>query len=128
MLKELIIIGNGTHSKVISEIAVENGYTATGFIESSNNKKNTLGTLSDIDQIKIKYPNALFFIALGSNEIRKEIAIKNPNLVYATLISKSAYVSPSASIKEGTVIMHRAVVNTNATTFSHSIINTGAIT
>lgn len=40
---------------MISEIAVENGYTATGFIESSNNKKNTLGTLSDIDQIKIKY-------------------------------------------------------------------------
>ena len=81
MVKELIIIGNGTHSKVVSEIAVENGYTATGFIESSNKKKNTLGTLSVIDQIKIKYPNTLFFIALGSNEIRKEIAIKHPDLV-----------------------------------------------
>jgi hypothetical protein len=32
VVKELIIIGNGTHSKVISEIAVENGYTVTGFI------------------------------------------------------------------------------------------------
>jgi len=128
VVKELIIIGNTTHSKVISEIAVENGYTVTGFIESSTNQKNTLGTLSDIDQIKIKYPNALFFIALGRNEFRKEIAIKHPDLVYRALISKSAYVSSSASIEEGTVIMHRSVVNTNATTFSHSIINTGAIT
>ncbi|MDY0278746.1 MAG: acetyltransferase [Acholeplasma sp.] len=127
MVKELIIIGNGTHSKVVSEIAVENGYTVIGFIESSSDKKNTLGTLSDLDQIKIKYPNAFFFIALGSNEIRKEIAEKHPDLVYATLISKNAYVSASASIKEGTVIMHRAVVNTNATIGSHSIVNTGAI-
>lgn len=74
----------------------------------------------------LKYPYAEFIIAIGNNEIRKQIAEKY-NLKYISLIHPSAIVGKEVKIKSGVVIMANAVINSSSIIGSHSIINTGAI-
>ncbi|KIL49353.1 acetyltransferase [Jeotgalibacillus soli] len=130
---EIIIVGNGGHSKVIQDM-----------IDSLKNDS-VVAILDDKYQVEfeqngIKYgPLSLIrkylylhtkvVIAIGNNKIRKKIvhslALKSDQ--YATLIHPSAVVSSNAKIGNGTVIMPNAVINTEAQIGEHCIINSSAI-
>lgn len=65
-------------------------------------------------------------ISIGNNEIRKKIAKTFSGEIHPAIIHKSAVVSPSAKLMEGTVVMANASINSSSIIGEHCIINTGA--
>ena len=66
---------------------------------------------------------------LKTGNIRNKLYLyyKSKGCIFVTIISETSWVSKSAIIGEGTVALHRSVVNNNAKIGSNCIINTGAI-
>lgn len=118
MSRRLIIIGCGGHGRVCAEIA-ETMYEEVYFLDD-NPKDDSIGCVSDYG----KYINFDFFVAIGDNKTRKKIteSLKGANIV--SLVHKDAYVSPTAIIGKGTVVMAGAVVNTNTVLGEGTIVNT----
>jgi sugar O-acyltransferase (sialic acid O-acetyltransferase NeuD family) len=65
-------------------------------------------------------------ISIGNNLVRKKIA-QSIVANYKKAIHANSIVSPSASIKEGTVVFAGAIINADAQIGSHCIINSGAV-
>lgn len=122
MVKNIVIIGAGGHSKVISDIVSSLGYNLCGFLDDTKTEPGILGKIADYE----KYINCEFVIGIGDNNARKRIA-SNMNCKFACLIHPTAIVSPSANLGEGTVVMPNAVVNASSTIGKHCIINTSSV-
>ncbi|MDC0608468.1 NeuD/PglB/VioB family sugar acetyltransferase [Candidatus Pelagibacter ubique] len=134
----VLIIGTGGHSKVVSdEIGRLKNYKVVGYIDERKkkgsipnkfDKAKVLGKLSDLKKIyKKKY---FIFIAIGDNYKRKkifeEILKFELPIKWAKIISKNSIVSKNAKILEGTIIISGAIINTNTNIGKHCIINTGS--
>ena len=132
---KIILIGHGGHSKVIRDMVLENeeyqlvGYLDDKYEDLTFSDEVCLGPISAAKEL-IKYINGVkFVIAVGNNVVRKLIFEKLGLDIhsYATVIQKTAVVSPSAKIGHGTVVMANAVINADAEIGNHAIINTGSV-
>lgn len=130
---DIILIGDSGHAKVIADIINSNGDRVIAKLDDkySNScveKECWIGPLSDLDSL-MKEHHAKIIVAIGSNRIRKNIieCLSLSNESYAKLIHKSAVISPSATIGEGTVIMPRVVVNAEANIGNHVILNSCSV-
>ena len=66
-------------------------------------------------------------VAIGDNRARKRVVeAEKGSGPFATLIHPTAWVSPTARLGEGSVIMAGAIVQAGAVIGAHCIINTGA--
>lgn len=130
---EIIILGDGGHSRVIQEIIF------------SVKSYNLYAVLDDKYQVEYRKEGIIYgpfsclsnlleqdrkiVIALGNNHLRKNVIdrldLEEEN--YATIIHPTAVVSQTATIGRGTVIMPQAVVNAGAVIGTHCIVNTRAI-
>ena len=127
-MRNLIIIGGGSHAKVIADIAASLDFNILGVLDDNADTTHfpdydVLGKVEDCVKFADK---AQFIIAIGNNAVRKQIAEKY-NLDFATLVHPRAFISPKAKIGKGTVVMPMAVVNTNASVGEHCIINSAAV-
>lgn len=89
-----------------------------------------LGRDADLPNLRATFAQA--FVTVGqikSPKLRKTLFAALCNLEFSipSLISPWAYVSPHAQLAQGTVVMHRAVVNACARIGQNCIINSGAI-
>ena len=141
MNDNLLILGAGGHSTVVLETAKElNSYKNFGFLDDViNNEGNggkflenvypILGKISDYKKknLFMDFPNA--FVAIGEPHKRLELIseLKKHSFKVPSLIHPSAYVSKSAIIGEGSVIMANAVVQSNAKIGRGVIVNTSAV-
>lgn len=135
-MKKIILIGGGGHSKAcIDVIEQENKYEIAGILDLKEKVGQTvlnypiIACDEDIEKFADSYD---FLITLGQIESpEKRISLYNKlkalNSDIATIISPLAYVSRHASIGEGTIIMHGAIVNADAKVGNNSIINTRAL-
>lgn len=130
---KLIIIGNGGHKKVVSEIAEQLGHEINGIIDDSFKErfvKNDIcyGNSFHIKEI-MRETNSLLFFGIGNNEVRRTIYEREHlnETMFATLISPQAIVSKTAKIGKGTLIMPGAIINADAIIGSQTIINSGAV-
>ena len=94
----MIIIGDGGHAAVVREVI-----------------QSVLGDAWPSDEIG--------FVAVGNNRDRKREVEAHPELHYLWWAHKTAWVSPSAEIGEGTIIMAGAVVQAGAKIGKHVILN-----
>ncbi|KXY35136.1 acetyltransferase [Bacillus sp. FSL K6-0067] len=133
-MKKLVLIGQGGHAKVITDIVnVNKEYQIIAVFDdmhqSLHHQNGVLyGPVSALSSL-IKDDDFKIIIAIGNNDVRKKI-VEQLNLAedrYATVIHPTAIVSDSALVGFGTVIMPNAVVNANTTIGRHAIINTGAV-
>ncbi|MBM7651857.1 acetyltransferase [Neobacillus cucumis] len=132
---KVVVIGHGGHSKVITEAILSNDdYEIVGYLDDKYEGVSLVGNiiygplLSAITLVDHFY-DINFVIAIGNNEIRKEIVRKlnfSDNR-YVTIIHQSAVVSPTSKIGVGTVVMPNSVINADSEIGKHTIINTGAI-
>lgn len=124
LTERLHIIGSGGHAKVIVELAESLGHEIKGIYDTDQSKigNSFMGYIIK-DQNELK-DNALRVIAIGNNQIRKKLNSKNHR--YATLIHPKALISPSSSIKEGSVVFKGAIIQASTCIGRHVIINTGA--
>ncbi len=137
MKKDLILIGGGGHCKAcIDVIEQTRTFEISGIVDNSNNVgKTVLGypiVATDNDLPKMVSTYKYFFITIGqikTYKIRKDMFIKLKKLgaIFPTIISPLAHVSDHASIGEGSIIMHNAIINPDATVGQNCIINTKAI-
>ena len=121
-MKRLVILGSGGYGRTVADVAHQLGYTT--IILDDANPVHPLSTFSSyIDE------NTSFIPAFGNNAFRIEWInrIEESSGQLATLIHPTAYVSPTAVINSGTVILPHAIVNTDVEVGKGCIINLGAI-
>lgn len=130
---KLILIGYSGHAYVVADIAMENQYKLIGYTEKNIIKHNPfhlefLGNEQERDFF-VKNKNLNYLIGIGDNVIRENIfnLIINNGAKLLTLVSKSASISPSATIGNGTFINRNASVNAFAQIGHNVILNTGCV-
>ena len=129
-MKKLLILGAGGHAKVVRETAIETGQFNSFYYLDDDlglNKKNLniVGQLKDIflDNIRNKFSNA--FIAIGNSNKRESMFNKLTKAGYLLpkLIHPTSWVSKSASISDGTLILANSTIQANVKIGSSVIIN-----
>ncbi len=118
--KPLVIIGKGSHSKVVKEAALASGSPA---VKRLDYKK----VRNFLSKKNIRFYN--FIIGVGDNEVRRKIfkELKTKSCKYISVIHPTAVISKSAIIKNGSFIGSRVVITNDVTISENSIINTSAI-
>lgn len=125
---KLVILGAGGYGQTVSDIARQSGrYESIAFLDDNDKLDFTVGHCSDFMQF-INESTELY-PAFGDNESRMRwiIRLQEYGARLPVLIHQSAYVSPTASVRAGTVVLPHAVVNTGCVIGSGCIINCGAI-
>ncbi len=126
----LIILGAGAFGKTVRDIAEQSGkYDTIAFLDDDckDDSAEVLGKLSDFKNYIDD--NTEFLVAIGDNELRYstiEAISKNEGKV-GRLVHSSAYVSPTATVGIGTIILPNASVGTDVVISYGCIINMGAV-
>ena len=126
-MKRLIILGAGGYGKTVADVAAQLGYTQIFFLDDQRTDENILGTCEDFK--RFADGNTEMYPAFGGGSIRMkwmkrllEAGVSVPSFVHPR-----AYVSPTAKVGTGCVILPLAAVNTDVTLEMGCIINLGAI-
>ena len=132
--KKLILVGAGGHcNSCIDVIEKENKYRIVGLIDKKKkfkSKYKVIGTDKDLKRVKKNCNNILVSIGQIKNLFVREKIFKlgkENNFNFPIIISPYAYVSTGATIGEGTIVMHGAIVNKNCKIGKNCIVNTGSI-
>jgi sugar O-acyltransferase (sialic acid O-acetyltransferase NeuD family) len=137
MKNTIVLVGGGGHCRSVIDAIEEQGLFQIAGIVDTPDKIGTqvLGYSifacdDNIPRLVKEYSN--FCITIGhikTNELRKNLYIKLKKLgaKFPVIKSPHAYVSKSAIIKEGTVILHKSVINAKAILGECCIANTACI-
>jgi len=141
MKKPLVLIGGGGHCKsCIDVIRMGAEFEPVGIVEHAGFEMNAepvrisgvpvIGTDDQLKEIIHQFPD--FLITVG--QIKTPAAritlfntIRALGGHFPVVISPLAHVARGVTIREGTIIMHHALVNTEAVIGQNCIINTGAL-
>lgn len=125
MSDTLVMLGAGGHAKVCYDIALAmNQWSEIVILD--DNIQNDYFTISGPISDYIIYDDADFFIAIGSNDVRKKFILDliAQNLSIATLIHPSAIMGSKVQIGLGSVLMPGVIVNANTQIGQGCIFNT----
>lgn len=124
----LVILGSGGYGRMIADVAAQlNKYDEILFLDDHSAAEDVVGKCGEcldyIDHETEIYP------AFGRNDLRMEWLerVQEAGGKLPLLIHPTAYVSPTAEIAEGTVILPNAVVNSYTKIEKGCIINSGAL-
>ena len=136
-MEEVLLIGGGGHCKsVIDVIEQEGKFKIAGIIDQPEllNTKvldyKVIGNDDDLSKLILKYKYALVTVGqIISPQLRIKIYenLKQQGFILPIITSPRAYVSKHAKVKEGTIIMHDALINANVYIGENCIINTKAL-
>ena len=111
----LIILGAGGYGKTVADIARQSGkYEQIYFLDDGQQTSDLiLGTCSEY--MKFADGNTEMYPAFGNNEMRLDWMKKlsDAQIVLPRLIHATAYVSPTAEVGVGTVVLPLAIINTD---------------
>ena len=133
-MKPIILIGGGGHCISCIDVVEQTGlYQIIGILdlpEKLGQKISNYSVIGTEDELERFLPECSdFLITVGqikSSELRKIIFHKviQAGGKLPVIISPIAFVSPNASIDEGSIIMHHVLVNAGATVGKGCILNT----
>ena len=131
MNQKPVIIGGGGHARSLMAMAPEEMKPEAYVDLSDIMSLRYLGTDEEFlaDEKNAGLPLIIGFVAPAScsMEPRKNLIERYSGRHFATIIAEDATVERDAVIGAGSMIFHRAVVNTGVFLGDHVIINTGAI-
>lgn len=118
----MYLYGASGHAKVIIDILKSQGKNILGLIDDDLSINELLGypVYHEADNLSPQ------IISVGDNKIRKKIAERLSAIYFETAVHISAVLSDTCSIKEGTVVMQGAIIQSCSEIGRHCIINTGA--
>ena len=127
-MRKLLILGAGGYGKTVADVASQlNIYDEICFLDDRQTGGNILGTCGD-------YPvfcdeNTDIYPAFGNKSVRMKWvnALREDKRRIPALVHPRAYVSPTAKLGSGTVVLPMAVVNTGVTVGAGCIVNIGAL-
>lgn len=111
---QLYILGAGEFSCCVSELASATGnYNAVHFLDDDRSKEGVVGSICECAQFVNE--DSEFIVAIGNGEVRMRLldTLKEMRATVATLVHPRAYVSETAELQAGTIVMPMAVVNSN---------------
>lgn len=134
----LIVFGASGHARVILDMAERTGgFRILGLLDSFKpagvrfQDHPVLGDESMLPALAASNPGLQVHIAIGDNDARARITRHLislcPEIILATIIDPSAFVSRTAHIGPGSCVMPGAVVNAGAVTGTACIINSRAV-
>ena len=134
-MKKLILVGGGGHCKSVIDVAESAGYFIGGILDRPENVgRRVLGyEVIGTDKDMLKYSDEYEFIVTVGQVKSPDLRIllhkmlEDAGCKIATIISPIAHVSNYATIGEGSVVMHKALVNADAKVGKGCIINTASI-
>ncbi|MCS6266056.1 MAG: NeuD/PglB/VioB family sugar acetyltransferase [Vampirovibrio sp.] len=135
MTTPLILMGTGDHALVMLDFIQREGFgEVLGVLSPCESAKTwtqtpVLGSDSDVAKMIAKYPHAQFVVAIGNNATRLKVGndIEKLGGTLASIISKTAVISPQAVIGAGGMILPFVVVHPKAEVGRLALLNTGAI-
>lgn len=121
-MERLVILGAGGYGRTVADVAEQLGYST--IVLDDADPANPLSSFQSYIN-----PTTSFIPAFGNNAFRMEWInrIEESGGQLATLIHPTAYVSSTATINPGCVILPHAIVNTDVVVGKGCIINLGAI-
>lgn len=134
MKPNIILVGGGGHCRSCIDVIEQEGrFNIVGIIDLPEKQHqkilgySVIGTDDDLPHLAAKYNH--FLITLGqikSPDTRITLfeTIKSLGGTFPVIISPLAYVSKHSTIEEGTIVMHKALVNAGATIGKNCIVNT----
>jgi sugar O-acyltransferase (sialic acid O-acetyltransferase NeuD family) len=136
-MKKLFLVGGGGHCKAcIDVIEATRKYAILGILDHADKVgAQLLGydyVGSDDDIARFNAPDVEFLVTVGqvkNADLRKQLFAKiiSQDATLATVISPRAYVSRSATIGRGSIVMHDALVNAAAIVGENCIVNTKSL-
>lgn len=127
-MKKLLILGAGGYGKTVADLARQLGcYRKVAFLDDGRSGAGILGRCEEYamfcDEHTEVYP------AFGGNDVRMDWIdrLRSEDIAVPTLVHSAAYVSPTATLGVGVVILPKAVVNTGTEVADGCIINIGAL-
>lgn len=134
LVQPIIVIGGGGHAKVCIETLVAEGRfrphicldrtISEEYISGvpTATEESYLQTISNNERV-------FAFVAIGDNFLREKLALKfgQRGFSFPSAVHPRAFVSPSARVGAGVLIMPGAVVNAEAQIDDFAIINTNAV-
>jgi acetyltransferase-like isoleucine patch superfamily enzyme len=124
----LIILGAGGYGRTVADVAKQAGeYSRIDFLDDDATKNGILGCCADWRCYCGS--DVFFYPAFGNNQtrllwIRRFI---NNNCNVPVLIHKTAYISATAKIGKGVVVLPNVTINTDVVIEDGCLINCGAI-
>jgi len=134
---DLIIIGGGEHARVVIEAAQTDrrGWHIVGFVDPNDCGETVVRfgvrRLGDDGALR-EYPAAFAILGFGSlpRSNTRMAALERLGVLvprWATVVHGYAWVSPTVSIGEGTVVMAGAIIQTGARIGAHVVVNSRAV-
>jgi sugar O-acyltransferase (sialic acid O-acetyltransferase NeuD family) len=135
--KEIILLGAGGHCKsCIEVISGVSKYTILGIIDKDGSSTkhilghNVLGTDKDLESLVNRCSSVLVTVGqIKSPEIRISLykRAKSLGFNFPVIRSQHSYISKSAQISEGTILLNHSLINTSVIVDANCIINTKAL-
>lgn len=134
---ELLLIGAGGHCRSCIElISSLTDYRITGVVDQDGSDlkdvlgHNVVGTDSNLEALISDNPKVLITVGqIKTPEIRINLynKAKSYGAEFPVLVSPNAYLSQTAKIEEGSVLLHLTMVNSSARVGKNCIINNKAL-
>ena len=120
----LIILGADGYGRTVADGAAQTGaYDEILFLDDNSRSENVIGKCADF--YAFANENTIFYPAFGNNGIRVlwMNRLNENGCGIATIVHPTAYISPTACLADGNVVLPHAVVNTGCEIKSGCIIN-----
>lgn len=127
-MKKLLILGAGGYGKTILDVALQlNCYDDVSFLDDNAKGSAVLGKCNEYRSFADG--NTEMYPAFGNNGTRMQWMhrLLEEGIPVPTLVHPRAYVSPTAKLGVGCMVLPMAVVNTGVTVENGCIINIGAL-
>lgn len=136
--RNLIIIGGGEHARVVAEAAgtQPEAWNVVGFVDCQPCPRAVerlgLRQLAGDEEGLERARDSWFVLGigrLGSATLRRQLVARYSaaGARWATVVHSETWISPTATLRDGAVVLAGATVNTGATLGAHSVVNTGTI-
>ncbi len=133
--KEIILLGGGGHCRSCIDVIEQGGlFKIAGVVEQPGASKADavlgypiIGYDNELVMLRKEFAHALVTVGqMGSGVVRSRLfhCLKKMDFTLPVVISPLAHVSRHASIGEGTIVMHNALVNAGAHVGVNCILNT----
>lgn len=127
---KIVILGAGGHSLAVWDACVSAGFTPIGFVDPARGSSIVEGLPVVSNLLEIDLSGVNVALGIGHNFSREQATIdlldKYPDARMPVIVHKTAWISPSATLDAGTVVMAQASVGAFATTGRGAFLNAAA--
>ncbi len=134
---KILLIGGGGHCRSCIDVIEQEGkFQIVGIVDLPEKLNQSvlgysvIGTDTDLPDLVKKHQNVLITVGQIKSPARRIelfMFLKDINALFPVIRSPLAFISPHASVDEGTIVMHNALINAGAQIGRNCIINTKAL-